>query len=127
MDVNAIILELLNRIQVLEKKVEVLEGQRRQNEEGLLNRPSFPTEKIGDKYRPLAEYLYEKWDKKIILTYSEIEEILGFPLPKTAHNYPHSFWANTETHSYAFSWLAIGYKAKVEYETRTVIFERNLY
>ena len=128
MEINAIILELLSRIQVLEGKVAALEEQRATVENNAFaDRPAFPSEKVGDRYKPLAEYLYGSWEKKIVLTYSDIERILGFALPQTAHNYPQSYWANTETHSYAFSWLAVGYKAKVFYETRTVVFERNLY
>jgi hypothetical protein len=61
------------------------------------------------------------------LSYAQIEEILEFPLPPTAYNLPQSFWANTETHSYAKgSWLAVGYKAKVV-ENQRVVFERSIY
>ena len=69
----------------------------------------------------------EKWEKKIELTYSQIETILGSPLPPTAYNIPLSYWANTETHSYAKgSWLAVGYKAKVS-GPQKVIFARNVF
>ena len=64
--------------------------------------------------------------KSMELTYVEIEQILGFSLPSTAHKFPQVYWANTETHSYAKSWLAVGYKAKVIGEKR-VRFERSLY
>jgi len=48
-------------------------------------------------------------------------------LPASAHNLPQSYWANTEYHTYAKSWLKLGYKAKVDVENKKVIFERNLY
>ena len=60
----------------------------------------------------------------MILTYPKIEEILGFSLPATAYNYPHSYWANTETHSYSSSWMAVEYKARVDVEKKTVTFEK---
>ena len=124
------IIKIMNRIETLENKVAMLESRLAVSsgtQSAFSNRPSFPVEKISDKYKRLAEYLYEKWDKKIELTYAQIEEILGFSLPPTAYNLPQSFWANTETHSYAKgSWLAVGYKAKVV-ENQKVVFERNLY
>lgn len=129
METNAIIVELLSRIKVLESKVEDLErkigavpivGES-------VNRPSFPADLISDKYKGLAEYLYEKWEKKITLTYAQIEEKLGFSLPSTAHNYPQSYWANTKTHSYASAWMALGYKAKVNEGNNSVNFERSMY
>lgn len=131
MEINNIILELLSRIQVLENKVSALELQvgqfQNQTQTTVTNRPVFPTEKISRKYKALAEYLYEKWEKKIQVSYEKIEEILGFSLPETAYNFPQSYWANTQTHSYASSWLAIGYKAKVDVENKVVIFEKDLY
>ena len=124
------LIKIMNRIEALESKVAMLESRltiSNESQNAFVNRPPFPTHKISDKYKGLAEYLYEKWDKKIALTYAQIEEILGFSLPPTAYNLPQSFWANTETHSYAKgSWLAVGYKAKVA-ENQKVVFERNLY
>lgn len=90
-------------------------------------RPAYPIELNESKYKGLSEHLYEKWEKRIKLTYEEMEELLGFALPATAHNIPHSYWANTEYHPYAKSWLALGYKAKVDVKNKSVTFERNLY
>ena len=64
--------------------------------------------------------------KRITLSYGEIEAILGFKLPPTAYKIPRSYWANTLTHTYATSWLSVGYKAKVDTDTFTVTFDRNL-
>ena len=123
------IVKILNRIETLEKKVKNLEDmitKSSNRQPTAIDRPIFPTDKISEKYKALAEYLYEKWDRKIELTYGEIEMILGFSLPPTAYSFPQSYWANTETHSYASSWLAIGYKAKVE-SVQKIVFTRNLY
>ena len=125
MELNAIILELLGRIKVLEDKVSVLERQMNgcQNEQAA-NRPPFPARSVSPKYKKLAEYLYRKWEKTLRLSYGEIESILGFARPESAHTFPKSYWANTKNHSYASAWLEVGYKARVEYETRSVTFER---
>ena len=131
MDINEIVLELFSRVQVLEKKVALLEGKENGIEKKTVDimkgRPPFPSTEISDKYKELTIYLYEKWEKKIQLTYEEIEDMIGFPLPKTAYSFPQSFWANTKTHSYAKgSWLALGYKAKVIGEKK-ILFERSVY
>ena len=130
MDTNIIILELLSRIKVLEEKVESLErkiAEQPKNDWNETERAKFPSDKISGKYRPLAEYLYEKWEKKITLTYEEIERILDFKLPQTAYKFPMSYWANTLTHTYATSWLSVGYNTKVNIETLSVTFERIIY
>ncbi len=83
-------------------------------------------DKVGIKYRSLAEYLLASGENRVVLSYSQIEDILGFRLPDTAKKYKQSYWANTETHSYAMSWLAVGYKARVDTENDIVTFIKNL-
>ena len=128
MELGTIVLELMSRIQVLEKKVAQLEGDRaRENVAGDDNNPVFPAAKISDKYMPLAEYLYKSGERRITLSYGEIEDILGFKLPDTAYNFPQSYWANTKTHSYATAWMEVGYKTKCNVAEKLIIFEKSLY
>lgn len=128
MNYERIILELMERIQILESKVTVLEEKlRNASPEASVPRISENTPKsISSKYRGLTEYLLKSNSDRIQLTYSEIEKLIGFPLPSSARNHMRAYWANTETHSYASSWLAIGYKARVDVEHSTVIFEKEL-
>lgn len=122
------IVKLYNRIDELEKRVAQLEAKNGAGEsEKKEGRPIFPAECGNSKYRALSEYLYESWEKRIVLSYDKIEDVLGFELPTSAHTLPQSFWANTEYHNYAKSWLLLGYKAKVNVKTKTVSFERGLY
>ena len=123
------IVKLYNRIDELEKRVVQLEEKVNIREKSVsyAERPAFPTECANSKYKALSEFLYESWEKRIVLSYEKLEDILGFALPATAYNIPHSYWANTEYHPYAKSWLALGYKAKVNVDAKTVTFERNLY
>ena len=124
------IVKLYNRIEILEKKVAELEEKvakpQIMNTLGI-ERPAFPVECANSKYKALSEFLYGSWEKRIVLSYEQLEDILGFSLPASAHNLPQSYWANTEYHTYAKSWLKLGYKVKVDTENKKVIFERNLY
>ena len=124
------VIKLYNRIDELEKRVEQLEDKimaQKSITPILIGRPTFPIECTNSKYKALSEFLYGSWEKRILLSYEQLEEVLGFSLPASAYNLPHSFWANTEYHTYAKSWLALGYKAKVDVTNQSVTFERNLY
>ena len=125
MEYSSVILEMLERIKVLEEKVKELEcgGVPMSVAEGS-QKPS--SGKVSVKYRKLAEYLQSSGEAQVVLSYAEIERILGFALPATAKEYKNSFWANTTTHSYASSWMAIGYRAHVDVENDEVTFYKEL-
>ncbi len=110
MDYSQIILEMLDRIKTLENKVKALEERSCDTPA----REQILLDDVSAKYRPLAEYLLASGAAKVSLSYPQLEGILGFALPATAHNFMASFWANTRTHSYASGWLNVGYKAKVD-------------
>ncbi|MBP7831331.1 MAG: hypothetical protein KA248_15590 [Kiritimatiellae bacterium] len=61
------------------------------------------------KYRHLADYLKVDGRPEIILTFDQIEAILGFNLPETART-NHTWWANSLTRTNCFGWLGAGYK-----------------
>ena len=124
MEYSQVMLEMLERIKILENKVKVLEDKIETTPPQ--QQSNVQLDKVSAKYRGLAEYLLSSNETKVALTYSQIEEILGFPLPDTAKKFKQSYWANTETHSYASSWMAVGYKARVDVESDTVIFIKNL-
>lgn len=125
MEYSQVLLEMLERIKVLEGKVQTLEDQ-------LLSVPTVqPRDKrqldsVSLKYRKLAEYLLSSNEMRVTLSYPQIEEILGFALPDTARNFKPSFWANTRTHSYASSWMGVGYKAQIDANNDRVTFVKNL-
>lgn len=125
MEYSQIMLEMLERIKVLENKVKVLE-EKIENTPAPQPQASVQLDKVSAKYRGLAEYLLSSNETRVTLSYSQIEEILGFALPDTARKFKQSYWANTETHSYASSWMAVGYKTRVDVESDTVTFIKNL-
>ncbi len=63
------------------------------------------------KYDPLYNYLSQKEDAKVKLTFIEIEALIGDKLPESAKKYS-AWWSNSQTdaHPYAHSWLDAGYK-----------------
>jgi hypothetical protein len=62
------------------------------------------------KYCILGEYLLEREEDQVKLSFSDIEDILGFPLPKSARKF-RTWWANDTTHSHAVNgWLTFGWK-----------------
>ena len=125
MEYSQVMLEMLERIKVLENKVKVLE-EKIENTSTHQPRVAVQIDKVSTKYRGLAEYLLSSNETKVTLSYSQIEEILGFALPDTARKFKQSYWANTETHSYASSWMAVGYKTRVDVDSDTVTFIKNL-
>lgn len=62
----------------------------------------------GDKFIALTLYLEKCGKDKIKMSFSEIEEILGFKLSDSAYTYP-AQWSNSESQSFAFGWLNAGY------------------
>ena len=107
MDYDRIILEMMNRISVLEEKVSELEGNKTTDSE---------TGKGSKKYRRLTDYLLDKeaeGESIIRLSFDEIEKILGFALPESKKH--RAFWANTESHPIALAWLCTSYRT-VEFD-----------
>lgn len=125
MEYSQVMLEMLERIKVLENKVKELE-EKIENTPTPQPQANVQLDKVSAKYRGLAEYLLSSNETRVALSYTQIEDILGFALPDTARKFKQSYWANTETHSYASSWMAVGYKARVDTESDTVTFIKNL-
>lgn len=126
MEYSQVILEMLERIKSLESKVKSLEEKFEGTSPPVKPQRNLQLDKVSAKYRGLAEYLLSSNETKITLSYSQIEDILGFELPDTARKYKHSYWANTDTHSYSSSWLAVGYKTRVDSDSDMVTFVKNL-
>lgn len=80
----------------------------------------------NNKYHKLEEFFKSSNDNIMLLSFSKIEEILGFELPPSA--YKHSaFWSNTSSHSISFSWINAGYKSKnTNMQNQTVEFQKEI-
>ena len=116
MDYDRIILELLNRVSILEERVNNLENNATQSKK--------VTTAASKKYRFLSDYLHNSAGEAVRLTFNEIENILNDKLPSSAYQH-RAFWANTESHSIAMSWMSVGYRTvEVDLANQFVVFER---
>jgi hypothetical protein len=74
----------------------------------------------------LGEFLLDQSTDNIQLSFSDLEGILGFPLPKSALLY-RTWWTNDRTHSHANNgWLSVGWRvAIINLENKSVQFNRS--
>ena len=63
------------------------------------------------KYHALRDFLLQSKKERLDMSFSEIEEILGFPLPKSAYEYS-AWWANEAEgqHVQKQGWMDAGYE-----------------
>jgi hypothetical protein len=74
------------------------------------------------KYDPLLEHL-QRSHGEVPLTFRDVEEILGFPLPASARRHA-AWWSNSGgTHVQSAAWQAASYRTEdVDLEQETVRF-----
>ncbi|WP_342304938.1 hypothetical protein [Methanolobus sp. ZRKC5] len=77
------------------------------------------------KYSNLGVYLQNSANDVMKLTFAEVENILGFNLPKSAREYP-AWWANSGgSHTHAIDgWLSMGWNTSVDLNAQVVIFTK---
>ena len=75
------------------------------------------------KFYSLKMFLARKKEDTFILTFDQIEEILGFELPASAYQYS-AYWNPSPTHSSANVILECGYKVRPDLYNKTLLFYR---
>ena len=78
------------------------------------------------RYEPLAQFLDSRTNPVWQAKFSEIEQVLGFPLPASAYRYA-AWWANQRGngHSQTAGWKSVGWQTRaLNLEERKVTFER---
>jgi hypothetical protein len=81
---------------------------------------------VPAEYLSLHKYLHERFANTVVLTFAEIEDLLGFALPDGARLQP-EWWANGDTSSpsaQSRSWTQASRTAKANLLARIVVFER---
>ncbi len=81
--------------------------------------------KIPSEYVSLHKYLANRYADMVVLTFSQLEDLLGFALPDSART-QQEWWTNTDSDksSGADAWILAGRTAKPNLLARTVTFER---
>lgn len=80
----------------------------------------------NSKFWPLANYLLTQDRSRIVLTFEEVETILGESLCKSARKYI-AYWQPSATHTLPNLCLEAGYKvANVDLRNEKVCFEKEL-
>lgn len=79
------------------------------------------------KYEPLPQFLAASHISRRRLSFTEIERILGFKLPKSAYEHE-AWWSNNATgHSHARAWLDAGWRTQdVSLAERKVTFLKEI-
>ncbi|WP_342598104.1 hypothetical protein MHB48_10830 [Psychrobacillus sp. FSL H8-0483] len=75
----------------------------------------------GSKYEPLHKYLKSKDSRRFVMTFLEVEEVLGFNLPVSASKYM-AWWDSASQHTQAYSWTKAGFQAKPNLSEKKVEF-----
>jgi DNA-binding transcriptional regulator YiaG len=79
--------------------------------------------KSGSKYFPLYEKILKNNKDEIVLTISEIENVLGSALPSSSED--RSWWSNRENALQSSAWLDAGYKvSSFDLRTKKVTFSK---
>jgi hypothetical protein len=86
--------------------------------------PSFA---VPTEYLSLHKYLDNRYANTVVLTFAEIEDLLGFALPDSAR-LNEDWWENTRTDgtssAQSRSWTRASRTAKANLLARNVVFER---
>jgi len=82
---------------------------------------------MSGKYLLLYNYLENRYANTVVLTFAEIEDLLGFTLPDQARQHS-EWWTDRQTavtpRDYSDSWILASRTAAPNLLARTVAFER---
>lgn len=88
---------------------------------------SVPAPQASGDYRPLFKYLDGRFADSIVLTFGQIEDLIGHPLPGRAFSEP-AWWTGAEAGQTASpqssSWSQAHRTARANLTSRTVMFDR---
>ena len=93
------------------------------------SKPSGQTAKVPGKCVGLHNYLSNRYADTVVLTISQLEYLLGFPLPDSART-QQEWWTNPDRDASKSSctgaWILAGRTATPNLLARTVTFERSI-
>ena len=79
------------------------------------------------KYGPLEDYLRNRGDVEVAMTFREVEQIIADSLPPSAFRH-RAWWSNNPSNSViTHAWLRAGYEsADVDMAARKLVFRRSV-
>jgi hypothetical protein len=94
----------------------------RQTSAGPLKR----SKSVPAEYQSLSTYLEHRYASTVVLTFEQMEALLGFALPERAH-VERDWWTSAASgmDHHAHAWAAAGRTAMPNLPARTVAFERS--
>jgi hypothetical protein len=82
---------------------------------------------VSGNYSSLHDYLKNRYADMTVLTFDQIEDLLGFTLPHLARTY-HGWWTleevNVDGSRHSDAWTLAGRTATPNLQAGTVVFER---
>lgn len=83
------------------------------------------TPRVPAEYVSLYTYLEHRYASTVVLTFEQMEALLGFALPASAWT-ERDWWtgAAVHTHRHSAAWIGAGRSATPNLSARTVTFER---
>ncbi len=83
--------------------------------------------RVPSKYASLHDYLKNRYADSVVLTFGQLEDLLGCALPDSAR-VQHEWWTSTDRDAgrpaCSDAWILAGRKASPNLLARTVVFER---
>jgi hypothetical protein len=76
------------------------------------------------EYELLYKYLRDRYANRVVLTFAEIEDLLGFSLPDLAR-IQFAWWDGGGPSTQSLAWTLAGRTATVNLPARSVVFERD--
>jgi hypothetical protein len=84
------------------------------------------TPQVPGGYRALYTYLERRYASVVVLTFEQIEALLGFALPTPART-EREWWTDTlGTQPHSAAWTGAGRTAAPNLSAETVVFERTV-
>ena len=82
------------------------------------------TPHVSPEYRALYTYLENRYASVVVLTFEQIEALLGFALPTPART-EREWWTDiTDTQRHCAAWIGAGRTAAPNLAAGTITFER---
>jgi len=101
----------------------IAQGRGRETARGV----TLPSFSVPAEYRSLHKYLAERYADIVVLTFAQMEDLLGFTLPQSARAQP-EWWSDGDEDvarsPQARAWTLADRTATPNLTARTVMFER---